>query len=58
MKKHKKKLALSPNTIRNLTSLALHNVMGGDDDGSANGTCHCASQKAHSGCINKCRDGG
>jgi len=57
MKKHKKKLALSLNTIRNLTNVALHNVVGGDD-ASAEGTCHCASQKAHSGCLKKCRDGG
>jgi hypothetical protein len=51
MNKNKRKLILSKNTVRQLSSVVLPNVKGGLDDASGgNGTCHCASQRAHSGC--------
>jgi len=51
MNKNKRKLTLSKNTIRQLSNVVLPNAKGGlVDDSGGDGTCHCASQKAHSGC--------
>lgn len=51
MNKHKRKLHLSRNTIRQLSTAVLPAAQGGLVlDSGGDGTCHCASQKPHSGC--------
>jgi hypothetical protein len=46
------KLHVKQQTIRNLGTLHITDVHGrrAEDQRSEDGTCHCASQRAHSGC--------